>query len=244
MLCRPTRFEMIIPDSARDGKKPRTLILLHGYTGASGNWVPEYLTEKYNFAVVSPEGENSFWLDGRSTGHRFCSFLGIELIDYLRRTFGLASSPEETYIMGFSMGGFGSLHTAFAFPEVFGKTAALSSALIVHEVAGMKEGTGNDVANYDYYRECFIDPANVLESDANPETLVRRLKENGKKIPEIFMSCGTEDFLLENNREFHRFLESIGVEHTYMESAGAHNMEFWTEYAVKFSDMMFGKDDK
>lgn len=61
-------------------------------------------------------------------------------MDYVRRVFRLAKDGSETYIMGLSMGGFGALHTAFAYPETFGKVAALSSALIVHEVAGMSEG--------------------------------------------------------------------------------------------------------
>ena len=69
---------------------------------------------------------------------------------------------SETYIMGLSMGGFGALHTAFAYPETFGKVAALSSALIVHEVAGMSEGQGNATANYEYYRECFGETSEVL----------------------------------------------------------------------------------
>ncbi|MDE8718927.1 hypothetical protein PZH37_18300, partial [[Eubacterium] siraeum] len=37
-----------------------------------------------------PHGENSFWLDGLSTGHKYCTYVGEELIDYIRNTFGLA----------------------------------------------------------------------------------------------------------------------------------------------------------
>ena len=33
----------------------------------AGNWVPEWLAQKYGFAVIAPGGENSFWLDGLST---------------------------------------------------------------------------------------------------------------------------------------------------------------------------------
>jgi len=226
-------------DTEYNRRKTKTLFLLHGYTGSAENWVPEYLAEKYNFAIVMPNGENGFWLDGLSTGHQFCTFLGIELTDYLRRTFGLAMNADETYIMGLSMGGFGALHTALYYPDRFGKLAALSSALIVHEIAHMKEGGGNAVANYAYYHECFGDLETVEESDNNPETLVKKLKEEGRKIPEIYMSCGTEDFLLENNRELHAFLNSIGVEHVYLESGGNHDMAFWSEYAVKFVEMMF-----
>lgn len=236
---------MIIPndlrgEAAENKGKMRTLFLLHGYTGDAWNWVPEYLAERYNFAIVLPSGENAFWLDGISTGHKFGAFVGEELVDYIRRTFGLAMSAEETYIMGLSMGGFGALHTALAYPDTFGKTAALSSALIVHGIAGMKPEDKNDVANYEYYRECFGDLDKVLESENNPEVLVKKLKAQGKKLPEIFMACGTEDFLLENNRQFHNFLNENDVTHTYIESAGGHDMKFWDEYAVKFTEMMFG----
>lgn len=245
-LIRRTAFEMIIPNDVRNDipesmGKMKTLFLLHGWTGDAWNWVPEYLAEKYNFAIVLPSGENSFWLDGISAGNKFCTFIGQELVDYIRRTFGLAMSHEETYIMGLSMGGFGALHTALAYPETFGKAAALSSALIVHDIAGIKEGYRDDKANYEYYRECFGDLDKVLESENNPETLVKKLKSQGKKLPEIFMACGTEDFLLENNRKFHDFLNENNVPHTYIESAGGHDMKFWDEYAVKFTEMMFGE---
>lgn len=241
-LNRNIRFEMYIPnDKPQDEpRKMRTLFLLHGYTGDGYNWVPEWLAQKYNFAVVAPSAENGFWLDGLSTGRKYCTFVGEELVGYVRRTFGFAMSADDTCILGLSMGGFGALHTAFAYPGNFGKTAAMSSALIVHQIAGMKPGESTDVANYDYYHECFGDLDSVLGSDSNPEVLVKRLRDSGARIPEIYMSCGTEDFLLSENRDFHAYLDSIGVEHTYLESRGAHDMDFWNEYTLKFVEMMFG----
>ena len=242
-LNRNVRFEVYMPNDAADdkGSRMKTLFLLHGYTGEAYNWVPEHLSQKYNFAVVTPNGENGFWLDGLSTGHKYCTFVGDELVKYIRRTFGLAMSRDETYIMGLSMGGFGSLHTALSYPESFGKAAAMSSALIVHGISGMKPGTDNGVANYDYYHECFGDLDTVERSDANPEVLAKRLKDSGAALPEIYMSCGTEDFLLAENREFHVFLDSVEVPHTYLESSGGHDMDFWNRYTEKFVEMMFGE---
>ena len=99
-LKRFTTFKMYIPDAVRENlpmfinqeseyaKRPtKTLFLLHGFTGDAGNWIPEYLSEKYNFAVVIPSGENSFWLDGISTGHEFLKFIGEELVNYVRKVF-------------------------------------------------------------------------------------------------------------------------------------------------------------
>ena len=249
-LRRNTSFKMFLPYDERldmpeemkeyRGRKTKVLFLLHGYTGDGDIWVPEYLADKYNFAVVAPNGENAFWLDGISSGHQFGTFLGEELPNFIRKTFNLATTPEDTYIMGLSMGGFGALHTALKYPEVFGKAAAFSSALIVHEVADMKEGSDNGVANYEYYRECFGDPSKVLESENNPETLVKKLKAEGKKFPEIFMACGTEDFLIERNRELHNFLVEEDVAHVYEEDTGIHDMVFWGKSVEKFVPKMFG----
>ena len=245
-LHRTTAFEMVIPNDPWDGGTPpsmkdmKTLFLLHGYTGKAGNWVPDYLPGKYNFAIVMPSAENSFYLNGEATGHAYQTMVGEELVNYVRNTFGLARGPEDTFIAGLSMGGFGALHTVLAYPDRFSKIGALSSALIVHEVATMKPGGGNNVANYEYYRQCFGDPEKVLESDNNPETLVKKLKKAGTPIPAIYMCVGTEDFLLENNRELHRFLTDEDVPHEYHESKGTHDMVFWSEHIVKVVDWMFG----
>ena len=242
-LIRPVTFKMFLPNDPREGEAPaniRTLFLLHGYTGAAGLWGHEQLAEKYRVALVMPNGENAFYLDGISTGHKYASFLGQELVEYLRRTFGLARRREETGICGLSMGGFGALNTALAYPETFGMAGAMSSALIVHEVAHLKPGESNGVANYEYYRECFGDMGQVEESDANPEVLVDRLKASGRALPEIYMCCGTEDFLLEPNRSFHRFLTDREVPHIYKESSGGHDGVFWGEYTPRIMEWMFG----
>lgn len=247
-LHRTTSFEMLIPnDYPADQPAPaadrplRTLFLLHGYTGKAGNYVPDDLPGRYGFAIVMPSAENSFYLNGLSTGHAFQTLVGEELVDYVRRTFRLTLTAEDTGIAGLSMGGFGALHTGLAYPHTFSKIGAMSSAFIHHEVARMKPGSGNDVANYDYYRECFGEPELLEASDNNPENLVRKLKASGEKIPEIYLACGTEDFLLENNREMHRFLEAEGVPHEYHESPGIHDMVFWTEYIRKIVLWMFDR---
>ena len=218
-LRRATSFEMLLPNDYRQDvpfsppQKPMgTLFLLHGYTGKAGNWVPEELAVRHNFAVVMPTAENSFYLNGEATGSAYQTMVGEELVDYVRRTFGLASGRENTCIAGMSMGGFGALHTALAYPDTFGKLAGLSSALIVHGIAHMRPGQDNGMANYAYYRQCFGDL----------ETVESR------------------DFLLENNRQMHRFLLDEKIDHQYFESAGRHDMVFWNEYIVKAVNWMFG----
>ena len=229
-LHRATSFEMFMPNDPREpaglpgnpgkGEKAeaqpmRTLFLLHGYTGKAENWVPEEVAVRYQTMV------------------------GEELVSYVRRTFGLAKKREETFIAGLSMGGFGALHTGLAYPKTFGKIVALSSALIVHEVAHLKPGEDNGVANYEYYRQCFGDLATAEKRDVNPEVQILNLKKKKVRIPDIFMACGTEDFLLENNRQLHAFLEQENVPHQYLEGPGVHNMVFWSEYIVRAIEWIF-----
>ena len=253
-LNRPVRFGLYIPNdppSASPWDKPRTqreelplrtLVILHGYSEGAHCWVPERLAKRYNAAVAVPEGENSFWIDGISTGHRFGTMIGEELIGYLRSTFGLAKRREDTAVLGYSMGGFGALRAGLKYPEVFGAVGAMSSALIQRHVSEMTEGSGYAVANYEYYRECFGEPGQLLGGDNDPEALADRLLAEGRELPRIYMCCGTEDFLLENNREFHRFLEKRGAEHEYHESEGGHEKRFWDEYTGRILEWIFGED--
>lgn len=238
-LNRPVPLEVIIPVDPRadwEGKVPevdkanmKCIFLFHGYTGDGGNWISEWELAKNNCAVVCPSCENSFYLDGISTAHKFQTFVGVELVNFIRTTFGLALTPEKTFTMGMSMGGFGAMHTALAYPQTFSKCVCLSSALIVHGIAHMKPGTNNGMANYEYYRECFGDLETVEERDVNPEILALNLKKEGKALPKIYMTCGTEDFLLEPNRAMDKFLTENKIEHIYIEDKGQHDMDFWTK---------------
>lgn len=234
-LKRITAIKFILPnDRSNQQEKMKLLILLHGYNGTNTDWLLNsqinHFAEKYNTCVIMPSGENSFYLDRPATGNQYASFIGNELPAYIQKTFCVTSKKEETWIGGFSMGGFGALHTALQFPNTFGKVFALSSALIVDEVITMKEGQGNSIANYDYYKLTFGDPKQLEHSQNNPEELVRQILKEKTPMPEILMACGTEDFLLGNNQKFHKFLSENKVEHKYLESPGNHNFEFWNQY--------------
>ena len=152
---------------------------MHGYNGGNLDWAlysnASEISSKYNLAVILPSGENSFYLDSEATGHKYATFVGQELIDYVRNTFHLSSRKEDTFVGGLSMGGFGAIHTALQFPDTFEKAFSLSGALIVHNVEKMAPGFKDMVANYDYYKSVFGDPAFVLESDNNPETQIKKL---------------------------------------------------------------------
>ena len=91
---------------------------------------------KYNVAIFMPSGENGFYVNHEGTNEHFGDFVGKELMEFVTSRFGLSTKKEDHFVMGISMGGFGALHTGLAYPENFSKIAALSSALILYEIAG------------------------------------------------------------------------------------------------------------
>ncbi len=250
-LVRPVTFRAVIPNDFRAAvpgiqapvnphmERPMKVVFnLPGYTGGA-EWGNEMLAMKYNTAIISVYGENAFYVNNASPSGQFQTFIGEEMVDYVRRTFGLAMKPEDTYITGISMGGYGAIHTALAYPETFGKVAGQSSALIINQIAHMKEGEDNGVNNYAYYRFLFGDLDTIQQSTANPEVLVENILAEGKKMPDIYFCCGTEDFLIEPNRAFDKFLTEKGVPHVFKTSPGGHDGKFWMEYTPKVMEWFF-----
>lgn len=237
-LGRYIGFRFILPDSygAPDSnphfaRSAKTLVLLHGHGNSndemiSGSNIKE-LAYFYNLNVLLPTGENSFYLNRPAARAMYADYVGEELLEYARKVFGFSDRREDTYIGGISMGGFGAIHTGLAYSHNYSRIMALSSALIVNEVSAFQPGMDNGIGDYDYYTSIFGNLSKLKGSQSDPEQLVLDIKKDGKFMPEVFMACGTEDFLLDKNREFKAFLEKEEVSVRYEEGSGTHNFKYW-----------------
>lgn len=242
-------FYLVIPNdlppmmTAMTAKTPafqrpmKTIVLLHGFSGCSRDWLNgssiQDLCSQYNVAAVMPSCRNSFYLDRPASGENFSEFVGEELIGYCRKVFGLSDRREDTFICGYSMGGYGAMRTGLKYSHNYSKLAAFSSGFIYREVSQMTPGHGNFAAGYDYYAATFGTPATVMERDVNPEVLVKEKLAAGEKLPDIFMACGSEDMLLPLNKAFDAFLTEQGVKHEAYFTPGEHNFRFWNPYLEK-----------
>ncbi|MGZ7441125.1 alpha/beta hydrolase [Paenibacillus sp. TH7-28] len=221
--------------SAEEEIRPlKALYLLHGYSGNHTDWIVfsriRELSDKYKIAVFMPSGENHFYLDDEDKGQLYGEFLGNELVEFTRSMFPLSRNREDTLIGGLSMGGYGAIRNGLKYAGRFGRVIALSSALIPYKIAGLAPGFKDAIADYNYYTSVFGDLDRLQGSDKDPEALVKQLKETGASIPGIYMACGSQDFLLDVNRRFHDYLNQKDIPHLYVESAGAHDWNFWNKY--------------
>ena len=241
-IMQHTNFSFVIPNdfimeeiwNPRHYDRPtKSLILLHGRTGTDTDWlyggVAQEMSKQYNLAIFMPTTGNSFYLDRGYEGGNFATFIGEELPDYIRDTVGYCLTRENTMIAGLSMGGFGAIHTALQFPETFSACIALSSALVIHEVAELGKRR-NSIMPEAMVRDVFGDPEKLLESDYNPEVLYRKARAAGKELPKIYMAIGREDSLYAVNQDFRRFLEAEGADFFYEDGHGMHTWDFWNEY--------------
>lgn len=254
-LAGPTTFSLVLPNDVPpfmaagnpNYQRPmKTLVLLHGYNGGPMDWIAgssvQQMALQYNLAVIMPDGRNSFYLNREPTGEQFADFVGEELPGYVRKNFHLSDKREDTFIGGYSMGGFGALHTGLAYSHNYSKIAALSSALIIRQLKLMSPGDANPMANYAYYANVFGDLKTAEERDCNPEVLLRGKLDSGETLPGIFMACGSEDMLVETNRAFRDFLKESGVDFHYQESPGMHDWKFWNSCLEPAIRWMLGQD--
>jgi putative tributyrin esterase len=208
-----------------------TIYLLHGFSGNRNSWL--YNTQvmewaaKYGYAVVMPDGMNRFYLDNEDTGELYGEFVGRELIETTRRMFPLSQKREETVLAGISMGGYGAIRNGLKYADTFGAVIAHSSALIMDEVSAMETGTGNAIAPYGYYRHTFGELSKVLGSDKDPKFLAQTCLKNSNALPRLFIACGSEDFLYQQNCDFHEYLTRIGYPHEWWVQPGIHDFDFW-----------------
>lgn len=249
-LHRQVTFNAIVPvgkfsvtsEPIRAKTPFKTLYLLHGLCGNYTDWVTHtriaQLAEARDLAVIMPSADNSFYTDNENACAMYGEFFGCELVKITREMFPLSGKREDTFIAGLSMGGFGAVRTGLKYHETFGAIAGLSSALIT-EVALKSDNTPpGPVGRRSYFESVFGDLHKLLGSDNDPKALAAALKASGAKIPEIYLTCGTEDFLLEQNRNFHNFLTEKNIAHTYIEPPGSHTWEFWDEHISNVLDWL------
>ena len=115
----------------------KTLFLLHGGVEDAQSWLSyiniEKYADKHNMAVVLPSVGNSFYAD-LVHGPAYWTFISEELPRFVHSVFPLSDKPEDNFVAGLSMGGYGALKLALNKPNQFNAAASLSGAIDIVSV--------------------------------------------------------------------------------------------------------------
>ena len=244
-----TTLNIILPEQRMQWASPigdhrfKLLYLLHGHCGDHTSWLKDSRIELYlrgcDTACVLPFGDRSFYVDGAHT-HRYQTFIAEELPVILHNYFPLTEKPEETFIGGLSMGGYGALNIALNHPENYGGVIALSSVIDPFykedaEEVLKKGGPALDDEDAILNKEAvFGGPDSFYGSKYDLYAGLHRLNEKEGHKPRFFMLCGSDDFLVEQNRAFAKEASKLpGIDLSYEEFPGIHDWYFWDPAIVK-----------
>lgn len=211
----------------------KTLYLLHGLYGSDDIFLANTSVQKFaednGIAIVIPCGENSFYIDHEPSHRFYGEYVGQELLDITRNIFPLSDKREDTFIAGFSMGGYGAIRNGLKYSQNFSKIGMVSAALITDDIVNYTDDD-NVLRSRDFYESIFGNLDKIKNSDKDPKYLI----ENTNDIPDIFMACGENDFLIDKNIDFYEFLKSKNVDVDFIKAPGEHTWEFCDKYIKEF----------
>ena len=223
----PERANTMIGMQANGEGTFKTLYLFHGLSDDHSIWMRrtsiERYASEYNIAVVMPAVGRSWYTDTVG-GEKYLTFVSEELPDKCRSFFkGMSKRPEDNLVAGLSMGGYGAIKCALTHPERFGMCASLSGSL---DIAAL-ERTGLLPEWRCIFDHNMQSPAELRGTCHDLFYLADQLREQGKAFPQIYIWCGTDDWLLDSNNRFSAHLQSLDVLHKYETSEGNHSWKYW-----------------
>lgn len=207
-----------------------TLYLLHGMSDDHTCWrrrtLIECYAEEYNLAVVMPS-VNLGWYTDMAYGARYYTYVSKELPEVCRSFFPFMSDKrEKTFAAGLSMGGYGAFKLGLKASETFGAAASLSGGV---GMPTMFLGLGEE-SRMPIWTDVFGPPETHAGSENDLFAAAKELVSSGKPFPELYMWCGTEDFLYYQNTKMRDHLQNLHIPVTYKEAPGDHQWKYWDEY--------------
>jgi putative tributyrin esterase len=203
------------------------MILLHGSYGSHWAWTGKggaHRTAKrlIERGTLPPLviGMPSDGLAGETTGYiahddiDFESWIVDEVLACALHFVPSVSSKSPLFISGLSIGGFGAMHLGCKYASRFSGISAHSSVTDI----SMRREIGPRTPAIHRLR---IDPT---------LTVTHWAKRHRDVLPPLRFDCGTDDYMLGENRNLHVELEGEGIAHTYQEFPGGHTWDYWERH--------------
>lgn len=241
-LIKACSMNVIFPDTQdKDGPFP-VFYLLHGLSDDHSIWIRRTSIERYvqdlPLIVVMPDTGRNFYCDAVD-GPAYESHIIQDVIGFTDRFFNTIPTRQGRVIGGLSMGGYGALKLALKLPDLFCSAVSHSGALGITKVT--PENLRPDM------RTEF--PHIFGPNPFGGKDCLYQLAENidHNQLPAIRIDCGTEDGLLQSNRDYHAHLNQQNIPHEYEEFPGAHTWDYWdihVQEAIAFHSKNLGISQK
>jgi len=246
VLSRAVHYCVMLPadyDSAASGHSARrypVLYFLHGLGDneqtlfKSGGWdLIEDLRQRKqisDFLIVTPEGMRTFYINSADGRVRYSDFFIREFIPYIESRYAVRRERSARAISGVSMGGYGALRFAFAFPALFSSVSAQSAALFA-EAQRNTEAAAGATALGGLLGAVFGNPIDLKHWNQNSPFTIAKQNRAGIRTTglSIYFNCGRDDdFGFDRGaEELHRQLQSEGIQHEFHLYPGNHDAAYF-----------------
>ena len=236
-LGKPTTVHVILPTVMNPIENPgrisfkgpfRTLYFLHGAQDdpedvIARTRIGDYAMEN-GLAVVLPEGDNAFYLD-QIPGFGYESFITDELIEATRELLPLSAKQEDTFIGGYSMGGYGAVRASLLHPEKYAACISLSGALEIKRTACFVRALTPLIP------EQLREPKDLPGSEYDLLHLLGRIpaseNENQPSYPAFYFACGSDDPFISQTKVFLDAAKKSPLSTEYHFTPGGHDWPYW-----------------
>jgi S-formylglutathione hydrolase FrmB len=262
ILKRPVRYCVQVPghydqkDAQGRLRNFPVLYYLHGLGddeqsfSRSGGWtLIEDLREHRkigDFLIVAPGGDNSFYINSADGRVRYSDFFVREFVPYIEKKYRVVPGREGRAITGISMGGYGALRFAFAYPEMFSAVSAQSAALMLTSADDLNAASEARLPVMNALGPVFGNPLDVAHWRANDPLVLAKKNRAVLKSMGIYFNCGqSDDYGFEvGAAALDKQLSKEGIAHEYRPYPGRHSANYFLshlEEVMEFHSREFGK---
>ena len=205
-------------DYSNSDKRYPVIYWLHGGNGNSreGAWMCAQMDAAMKQGtmpqciVVFVQGLPIGWYNNSKDGTMPVEDVIIkDLIPHIDATYRTIKLREARGIDGMSMGGYGSLHLGFKYPELFGVVSSIAPSITTYEME-----------RKEVILPTFEDDVEYFNANS-PSTLIQNNAGYIRKNTTIRLLVGDQDFLYDLIQKFHRQLTDLQINHQYAIAKGA-----------------------
>ena len=186
------------------------------------------------FLIVTPDGARTFYINSRDGRVRYSDFFLQEFMPGIEHRYRVRSGRNSRGITGMSMGGYGALRLAFAYPQLFSAVSAHSAALVAEAPRTSNHGTGEGSPLAGMLGALFGNPIDVAFWNENsPFVLAKRNAAEIARL-KIYFDCGSEDSFGfdQGARAFDEELDTLKVKHEFHIYPGGHGVEYFLAHVA------------
>lgn len=209
ILKHPVNYCVYLPAGYDAGSRKRpsqsypVLYFLHGLGDNertlfnSGGWtLIDDLRQQHKigeFLIVAPEGGRTFYINSANGSVRYSDFFLQEFIPLIETKYRIEKGRDHRAITGISMGGYGALRFAFAFPEMFSAVSAQSAALITDSPQELDTAARSGAPLGKVLAAVFGSPIVVQHWKHNSPFHLAKQNQAALRRLDIYFNCGRDD---------------------------------------------------